>query len=71
MRGRRAGIRVGVGDRSKINNREGSIMSRISRRGLLKLSGTGAVAAGSGGLAGIFATGRAPAYAQGTTVHWL
>ncbi|MSP29194.1 MAG: extracellular solute-binding protein [Acetobacteraceae bacterium] len=46
-------------------------MSRISRRGLLKLSGTGAVAAGSGGLAGVFASGHAPAYAQGTTVHWL
>jgi len=46
-------------------------MSKISRRGLLKLSGTGAVAAGSGGLAGILASGRAPAYAQGTTVHWL
>ncbi len=46
-------------------------MSRISRRGLLQLSGTGAVAAGSGGLAGIFASGRAPAYAQGTAVHWL
>ena len=30
-----------------------------------------AVAASTGGLAGILASGRAPAYAQGTTVHWL
>jgi multiple sugar transport system substrate-binding protein len=28
-------------------------------------------ASGAGGLAGILATGRAPAYAQGVTVHWL
>ena len=46
-------------------------MARIDRRRLLKLSGAGAVAAGTGGLAGILATGRAPAYAQGTTLHWL
>ena len=46
-------------------------MPRFSRRRLLKVSGSGAVAAGTGGLAGILASGRAPAYAQGTTVHWL
>jgi len=46
-------------------------MIRIDRRRLLKLSGAGAVAAGTGGLAGILASGRAPAYAQGTSVHWL
>src|SRR5438270_3899133 len=46
-------------------------MARIDRRRLLKLSGAGAVAATSGGLAGILASGRAPAYAQATTVHWL
>ncbi len=46
-------------------------MARIDRRRLLKLSGAGAVAAGTGGLAGILASGRAPAFAQGTTVHWL
>jgi multiple sugar transport system substrate-binding protein len=45
-------------------------MPRINRRGLLKLSGTSALAAG-GGLAGILASGRAPAYAQGTALHWL
>src|SRR5262249_56209037 len=33
--------------------------------------GGGAVAAARGGSAGILATGRATAYAQATTVHWL
>jgi multiple sugar transport system substrate-binding protein len=46
-------------------------MRRIHRRRLLQLSGTAAVAAATGGLAGILAAGRAPAYAQGTTLHWL
>src|ERR1044072_872138 len=41
-------------------------MTRIPRRTVLK-SGTAIV----GGMAGILATGRAPAFAQGTTVHWL
>lgn len=39
-------------------------MPKISRRKTLKLSG-------AGGLAGILASGRAPAYAQAQTVHWL
>jgi len=38
----------------------------LSRRNVLK-SGTALV----GGMAGILATGRAPAFAQGTTVHWI
>src|SRR4030081_1015858 len=46
-------------------------MSRIDRRRFVQLSGAGALAAGSGGLAAILASGRAPAYAQGTSVHWL
>jgi len=46
-------------------------MSRIDRRRFVQLSGAGALAAGSGGLAAILASGRAPAYAQGTTMHWL
>jgi len=46
-------------------------MARIDRRRLLKLSGAGALAASSGGIAAILAAGRAPAYAQGTTIHWL
>src|SRR5262252_2763716 len=49
----------------------GGIMARITRRRLLKLSASGAVAARTGGLAAVLATGRAPAFAQGTTVHWL
>src|SRR5882724_7591271 len=46
-------------------------MPRIGRRKLLQLSGAGAIAARAGGIAAILASGRAPAYAQGTTVHWL
>src|SRR5215471_1519455 len=46
-------------------------MARISRRQLLKLSGGGAVAARVGGIASIFALKEAPAYAQGTALHWL
>src|ERR1700751_240970 len=46
-------------------------MQRIHRRRLLQLSGTAAVAATTGGLADMLAAGRAPAYAQGTTLHWL
>ena len=47
------------------------LMQHTTRRRFLKFSGAGAVAAGSGGLAGILASGRAPAYAQATTLHWL
>src|SRR5882672_8050969 len=46
-------------------------MARITRRRVLKLSATGVVAAQTGGLAAILATGRAPAYAQGANIHWL
>jgi multiple sugar transport system substrate-binding protein len=45
-------------------------MARITRRKLLKLTGASAVAA-TGGMAGILATGRAPAFAQTQAVHWL
>src|SRR5262245_5402609 len=45
-------------------------MPRIHRRGLLKLSGATTLATG-GGLATILASRRAPAYAQGITLHWL
>ena len=37
----------------------------------MKLSGAGAIAASGGGIAAILAAGRAPAYAQGTELHWL
>src|SRR5919199_6281845 len=46
-------------------------MACLDRRELLKLSGAGALATTTGGLAAILASGRAPAYAQTTTVHWL
>src|SRR6266852_4636964 len=46
-------------------------MPRIGRRRLLQLSGAGAIAAKSGGIAAILALGQAPAYAQGSTLHWL
>src|SRR6266403_3688604 len=41
-------------------------MTTVTRRNVLK-SGTALV----GGMAGILATGRPPAFAQGATVHWL
>jgi multiple sugar transport system substrate-binding protein len=41
-------------------------MTTVTRRNVLK---RGTMLAG--GMAGILATGRAPAFAQGTTVHWL
>jgi multiple sugar transport system substrate-binding protein len=46
-------------------------MTQITRRRVLHLSGVAAGAAASGGLATIFAAGRAPAFAQGTTLHWV
>jgi multiple sugar transport system substrate-binding protein len=46
-------------------------MPRIGRRQLLKSSAAGAIAARTGGIAAILAAGRAPAYAQTTTIHWL
>ena len=46
-------------------------MTKIRRRKTLQLSAAGALAAGTGGLAGILASGRAPAYAQTQTMHWL
>src|SRR6516225_7443979 len=47
-------------------------MTRINRRRLLKLSGASAFAASTGGgLAAILASGRAPAFGQAATVHWL
>src|SRR5258707_11460777 len=38
-------------------------MPKLGRRSFLQTTGAG--------LAGILASGRAPAFAQGTTVHWL
>jgi multiple sugar transport system substrate-binding protein len=44
------------------------MQTRMDRRSFIKVTGTAAAAA-STGLAGILASGRAPAYAQGTTLH--
>src|SRR5436305_14414414 len=49
----------------------GANMARITRRTILKLSGAGALAARTGGLAAILATGRGPAFAQAKSLHWL
>src|SRR3981081_1799980 len=46
-------------------------MTQFTRRRILQLSGAGAVSAPPGGLAGVLASGRAPAFAQGTTLHWV
>jgi multiple sugar transport system substrate-binding protein len=46
-------------------------MLRLTRRRFLKASGAGALAAKTAGVAGILAAGKAPAYAQAATVHWL
>src|SRR5258707_13393097 len=46
-------------------------MTQVTRRRVLQFSCAGAVSAGTGGLAGVLASGRAPAFAQGTTLHWV
>jgi spermidine/putrescine-binding protein len=46
-------------------------MAGMRRRRFLQTTGASALAAGSGGLAAILASGRAPAFAQATTLHWL
>jgi multiple sugar transport system substrate-binding protein len=46
-------------------------VAHIHRRRLLQFSGAGALASATGGLAAILASGRAPAYAQGASVHYL
>src|SRR5260370_30541209 len=66
---------IGIKERRRQRNASrhqgGRIMARIDRRRLLKFSGAGAIAASTGGMAGILASGRAPAYAHATTIHWL
>jgi multiple sugar transport system substrate-binding protein len=46
-------------------------MARFNRRGFIRLSGGGAIGATMGGMVGILASGRAPAIAQTTSIHWL
>jgi multiple sugar transport system substrate-binding protein len=43
----------------------------VDRRTFLKVSGAAGVVAAAGGLEGILAAQRAPAYAQGTKLHWV
>src|SRR6478672_4502027 len=47
-----------------------SSMAKTKRRSVLKFAG-GTAAVSLGGMAGILATGRTPAFAQQKTVHWL
>jgi ABC-type glycerol-3-phosphate transport system substrate-binding protein len=47
------------------------VTTQIHRRKLLQLSGAGVAATATGGLAGILASGRAPAYAQEMSLHWV
>jgi multiple sugar transport system substrate-binding protein len=46
-------------------------MPRIGRRKFLQLTSIGAMATRTGGIAAMAALARAPAYAQGATLHWL
>jgi len=46
-------------------------MPRIGRRKLLQLTGAGAIAARTGGIGAVLTLGKAPAYAQSASVHWL
>ena len=46
-------------------------MTKIARRNFLKVTTASAAAVRLSGLAGILASGRAPAYAQSQSVHWL
>ena len=46
-------------------------MPRIGRRKFLHMTSIGAMAARTGGMAAVAALTRAPAYAQGATLHWL
>jgi multiple sugar transport system substrate-binding protein len=46
-----------------------STVFEVNRRKFLKTAGAGAIMAG--GIEGILASGRAPAFAQGTKLHWV
>src|SRR5207244_11974252 len=61
----------GIGRYRTFREEQRMVRSRVTRRRFLQVSGAGAVAAQGGGIAAILASGRAPAYAQGTTLHWL
>lgn len=46
-------------------------MARLGRRKLIKLTGAGALASSTGGIATILAAAKGPALAQAATIHWL
>ncbi len=46
-------------------------MARVTRRKFLNASSAGALALGTGGMAGLLALGKAPAHAQASSLHWL
>ena len=50
-------------------DRDKKVGSRVDRRTFLKVGGAVGVVAAAGGLEGILAAHRAPAYAQGTKLH--
>ncbi len=52
-------------------DRDKSPILRVDRRTFLKVGGAVGLAAAAGGLEGILAAGRAPAYAQATKIHLL
>lgn len=51
--------------------RDKTPVARIDRRTFIKVGGALGVVAAAGGLEGILAARRAPAYAQGTKLHWV
>ena len=52
-------------------DRDKKVGSRVDRRTFLKVGGAVGVVAAAGGLEGILAAHRAPAYAQGTKLHMV
>jgi multiple sugar transport system substrate-binding protein len=53
------------------HDRGKTLVSNVDRRTFLKVGGAIGVVAAAGSLEGILAAGRAPAYAQGTKLHWV
>lgn len=53
------------------STRDKSSMRKMNPRTIIKVSGAVGVVAAAGGLEGILAAHRAPAYAQRTRLHWV
>ncbi len=51
--------------------RDKSSVTKMNRRTFIKVGGAIGIVAAAGGLEGILGAQRAPAYAQGTTLHWV